>query len=183
MPLYGYEGAWPDVDETAFVAAGARLVGRVSVGPGASVWFNAVLRGDSAPIVVGRLVNLQDGVVVHVDDGSPTHIGDEVTVGHAAIIHAATVGARVLVGMQSVILSGAAIGEGSIIGAGALVPEGRTIPPRSLVLGTPGRVVREVRDEEYAAILESARHYAELAQAYRADAGRGSTAGQEYSGA
>ena len=183
VSLLAFGGRIPQLAADVYVAPGAWVIGDTTLGQGASVWFNAVLRGDSAPIVVGRLVNLQDGVVVHVDDGSPTHIGDEVTVGHAAIIHAATIGARVLIGMQSVILSGATVGEGSIIGAGALVPEGRTIPPRSLVLGTPGRVVREVRDEEYAAILESARHYAELAQAYRADAGRGSTAGQEYSGA
>src|SRR5262249_52015531 len=99
------------------------------------------------------------------------HLGDEVTVGHAAIVHGATVEPRVLIGMQSVILNGATIGEGSIIGAGALIAEGKTIPPRSLVVGMPGRVVRPVTDEEYAAIIQSARRYAELAAAYRAEAG------------
>jgi len=168
VSLLPFRGQTPRLAEGVYVAPGAWLIGDVTLGPGASVWFNAVLRADNEPIVVGRLVNLQDGAIVHVDAGQPTHIGDEVTVGHAAIIHACTVEPRVLVGMQAIILSGATIGEGSILGAGALVPEGRTIPPRSLVLGTPGRVVREVRDDEYAAILVSARHYAELAQAYLA---------------
>ena len=107
-------------------------------------------------------------MIVHVDQDEPTNVGEDVTVGHAAIIHAATIAPRVLIGMQAVILSGVTIGEGCIIGAAALVPEGRTIPPRSLVLGTPGRVVREVTDAEYEAILHSAEHYASLARAHRA---------------
>ncbi len=167
MSLLPFRGQTPRVAPDAYVAPGAWLIGDVTLGPEASVWFNAVLRADSSPIVLGRRVNLQDGAIVHVDEGYPTHIGDDVTVGHAAIIHAATIEPRVLVGMQAVILTGATIGEGSILGAGALVPEGRTIPPRSLVLGTPGRVIREVSDDEYAAILRSAEHYAELALAYR----------------
>ena len=168
MNLLPFRGRAPPVAADAYVAPGAWLIGDVRLGPEASVWFNAVLRADHAPIVVGRRVNLQDGAIVHVDEDNATEIGDETTVGHAAIIHAAIIEPRVLVGMQAVILSGARIGEGCIIGAGALVPEGRTIPPRSLVLGMPGRVVREVRDEEYAAIIESAVRYAALAQAYRA---------------
>ena len=167
MSLLPFRGQTPQLAVDAYVAPGAWLIGNVTLLPGASVWFNAVLRGDNTSITVGRISNLQDGVIVHVDADFPVHIGDEVTVGHAAIVHGATVERRVLVGMQSVILNGATVGKGSILGAGALVPEGRNIPPRSLVLGTPGRVVREVRDEEYASIVESARHYAELAQTYR----------------
>jgi carbonic anhydrase/acetyltransferase-like protein (isoleucine patch superfamily) len=167
VSMLPHRGHTPRVAPDAYVAPGAWLIGDVTVGPEASVWFNAVLRADSASIVLGHRVNLQDAAIVHVDQGYPTHIGDDVTVGHAAIIHAAVVEPRVLVGMQAVILTGATIGEGSILGAGALVPEGRVIPPRSLVLGTPGKVVREVRDDEYAAILASAQHYAELALQYR----------------
>jgi carbonic anhydrase/acetyltransferase-like protein (isoleucine patch superfamily) len=167
VSLLPFGGRTPRVAPDAYVAPGAWLIGDVTLGAEASVWFNAVLRGDSAAIVLGRRVNLQDAAIVHVDAGYPTEIGEDVTVGHAAIIHAATIGPRVLVGMQAVVLTGATIGEGSILGAGALIPEGRTIPPRSLVLGTPGRVVREVSDDEYAAIIHSAEHYAELARAYR----------------
>ena len=170
MSALPFRGQSPRLADDVFVAPGAWTIGDVTLGAGTSVWFNAVLRGDMGPIVVGQRVNLQDAAIVHVDAGYPTHIGDEVTVGHSAIIHAATIEPRVLVGMQSVILTGVTIGEGSIIGAAALVPEGRTIPPRSLVLGTPGRVVREIGDEEYAAILASADRYARLAQTYRTEA-------------
>jgi gamma-carbonic anhydrase len=169
--LLPFEGHTPRVAEDAYVAPGAWVIGNVTLGPESSIWFNAVLRGDTSAITIGQRANLQDGVIVHVDEDEPTIVGEDVTVGHAAIIHAATIGPRVLIGMQSVILSGVTIGEGSIIGAAALVPEGRTIPPRSLVLGTPGRVVREVTDAEFAAILHSAQHYADLARAHRASHG------------
>jgi carbonic anhydrase/acetyltransferase-like protein (isoleucine patch superfamily) len=171
VSLLPFQGQEPQLGEGAFVAPGAWVVGNVTLGPEASVWYNAVLRGDTSPIVVGRRTNLQDSMIIHVDDDAPTTIGDEVTVGHAAIIHGATIAPRVLIGMRSVILSGAVIGEGCIIGAGALVPEKREIPPRSLVIGTPGRVVREVTDAEFAAIARSAAHYWELAQAHRASQG------------
>jgi carbonic anhydrase/acetyltransferase-like protein (isoleucine patch superfamily) len=157
----------PRLAPDSFVAPGAWLIGDVTLAAGASVWFNAVLRADMAPIILSARANLQDGSVVHVDEGFPAQIGEEVTVGHGAVIHGATVAPRVLVGMRAVLLTGATIGEGSILGAGALVPEGRSIPPRSLVLGVPGRVVREVTDAEFAQILESAAHYARLAQQYR----------------
>ncbi len=171
MSLLPFQGQHPRVAEGVFVALGAWIIGNVTIGPESGVWFNAVLRGDTSPIVVGRRTNLQDGMIVHVDDEWPTTIGDDVTVGHAAIIHGATIAPRVLIGMRSVILSGATIGEGCIVGAGALIPERREIPPRSLVVGTPGRVVREVSDAEYAAITRSAEHYWALAQAHRASHG------------
>ncbi len=171
MSLLPFESHTPRVATDAYVAPGAWVIGDVTLGPESSIWFNAVLRGDTSSITIGRRANLQDGVIVHVDQDEPTDVGEDVTVGHAAIIHAARIAPRVLVSMQAVILSGVTVGEGSIIGAGALVPEGRTIPPRSLVLGTPGRVVREVTDAEYAAILHSAAHYAELARAHRASHG------------
>jgi carbonic anhydrase/acetyltransferase-like protein (isoleucine patch superfamily) len=168
VTLLPFQGQSPRLADGVFVAPGAWIIGNVTIGPESGVWYNAVLRGDTSPITIGRRTNLQDSMIVHVDDDSPTVIGDEVTVGHAAIIHGATIAPRVLVGMRSVILSGATIGEGCIIGAGALVPEKREIPPRSLVIGTPGKVMREVSDAEYAAILRSAAHYWELAQAHHA---------------
>jgi gamma-carbonic anhydrase len=168
VSLLPFQDQQPRLAEGVFVAPGAWIIGNVTIGPESGVWYNAVLRGDTAPITIGRRTNLQDGMIVHVDDEWPTVIGDEVTIGHAAIIHGATIAPRVLIGMRSVILSGAVIGEGSIIGAGALVAEKKEIPPRSLVIGTPGRVVREVTDAEFAAIARSATHYWELAQAHRA---------------
>ncbi len=168
MTLLPFDGRMPRVADGAFVAPGAWLIGDVTLGPEASVWYNSVLRGDTSPIVLGRRVNLQDLSMIHVDADWPATIGDEVTIGHAAVIHGATIAPCVLIGMRSVILSGATIGEGSIVGAGALIPERREIPPRSLVIGVPGRVVREVTDAEVAAIGHSAAHYWELAQAHRA---------------
>ncbi|MBX5490326.1 MAG: protein kinase [Chloroflexi bacterium] len=168
VSLYPLGDRRPALAPDVYIAPGARLIGAVTLGLGSSVWFNAVLRADDEPITIGARTNLQDGAIVHVDRGYPARLGDEVTVGHGAIVHSATVASRVLVGMGAVLLTGAEIGEGSIIGAGALVPEGRQIPPRSLVLGVPGRVVRAVTDAEYAAILRSAEGYAQRAQRYRA---------------
>lgn len=158
----------PELAPDVYLAPGAWLIGAVTIGAGSSVWFNAVVRADDEPISIGARTNLQDGAIVHVDRGYPAALGDEVTVGHGAIVHSATVASRVLIGMRAVLLTGARVGEGCIIGAGALVPEGRTIPPRSLVVGVPGRVVREVTDAEYAAIVRSAEGYAQRAQRYRA---------------
>lgn len=148
----------------AFVAPSAAVSGEVSLGEGASVWHNATLRGDLAPIRVGRHSNVQDGAVLHVALGHPCVIGDEVTVGHGAIVHGCTVGDRCLVGMGSILLDGCAIGEESIVGAGALVTEGKQFPPRSLVLGSPARKVRDLSDEEVTHLRESAAAYFELAQ-------------------
>ncbi|HLI28442.1 MAG TPA: protein kinase [Chloroflexota bacterium] len=168
VSLYPLGDRRPALAPDVYIAPGARLIGAVTLGAGSSVWFNAVLRADDEPITVGARTNLQDGAIVHVDRGYPATLGDEVTVGHGAIVHSATVASRVLIGMGAVLLTGSQIGEGSIIGAGALVPEGRTIPPRSLVLGVPARVVRMVTDAEYAAIVRSADGYAQRAQRYRA---------------
>ena len=166
MPLYPFLGHWPQVGRGAFIAEGARLVGSVTLGEQASIWFNAVLRADIASISIGRRSNIQDNCTLHVDHGSPTVVGDEVTVGHAATLHGCTIEPRVLIGMGAVILSGAMIGAGSIVGAHALVTEGKVIPPRSLVLGSPGRVVRSTTDEEVRAILENVEHYVEEANLY-----------------
>lgn len=156
----------PKIDETVFVAPGARIIGDVSIQKGSSVWFNAVIRGDMNKIRIGKHTNLQDGAVVHVDPDAPCLIGDGVIGGHQATIHGCWVGDYVLVGIGSRILSHARIGSGSIIGAGAVVLEGVKIPPMSLVVGTPGKVIRSVTLKELKAIKEAAERYRRLAASY-----------------
>jgi len=155
------------IDPTAFVAPGATLVGEVSVGRNASVWFNATVRGDMEPIAIGAESNVQDACVVHVDRGRPTRIGDRVTLGHGAIVHASVVEDDVLVAMKAVVLSGCHIGRHCLVGAGAVIPEGTRVPEGSLVLGVPGRVVRPLRTDEIERIHANARAYVELSRAYR----------------
>jgi carbonic anhydrase/acetyltransferase-like protein (isoleucine patch superfamily) len=155
------------IDPTAFIAPGAALVGEVSLGRNASVWFNATLRGDMEPITIGAESNVQDACVVHVDHGRPTTIGDRVTLGHGAIVHASVVEDDVLIAMKAVVLSGCHIGRNSLIGAGAVVPEGTRVPEGSLVFGIPGRVVRPLRPDEIDRIHTNARAYVDLSRAYR----------------
>jgi carbonic anhydrase/acetyltransferase-like protein (isoleucine patch superfamily) len=162
-----YRATRLQIDPTAYVAPGAALAGEISVGRDASIWFNASLRGDLEPIVIGAQSNVQDGCVVHVDHGRPTRIGDRVTVGHGAIVHAAVIEDDVLIAMKAVVLSGCHVGRNSLVGAGAVLPEGTRIPEGSLVLGVPGRVVRPLRPEEIERIHANARSYVDLARAYR----------------
>lgn len=170
----GAAARWPfaparlEVHPTAFVAPGAVVVGDVRLGARASVWFNTVLRGDTAPIEVGEDTNLQDLTVVHVDEGMPAVIGARVTVGHRAIVHGCVIGDECLVGMGAIVLSGARVGAGSLIGAGALVREGQQIPPGSLVLGAPARVIGPVQDAHRDAIRRGAAHYVALSRGYLA---------------
>lgn len=156
-----------EIDPTAWVAAGAALVGQVSLGPRASVWFNATVRGDLEPVTIGAETNVQDNCVIHVDRGRPTTLGARVTLGHGAIVHASVVEDDVLVAMKAVVLSGCHVGRDTLIGAGAVVPEGTRVPGGSLVLGVPGRVVRALRPEEIERIHANAKAYVDLAQAYR----------------
>lgn len=165
-PLHPYKGVWPTIGPNVFVADGAHLIGRVTVAERASVWFNAVLRADIEAISLGARSNVQDNSTLHVDHGFPTVIGQDVTVGHGVTIHGSTIEDRVLVGMGAVILTGCVIGSESIVGAHALITEKKVIPPRSLVLGTPGRVIRTISDDELADILENARHYVGEAATY-----------------
>ena len=143
-----FEDIWPVIHETAFVAASADLIGRVTIGEEASVWYNTTLRGDIHEVVVGPRSNVQDNAVLHVESDQGCYLGELVTVGHGAIVHACTVKDEVLVGMGATILDGALIGERSIIGAHALVTMNMEIPPGSLVLGSPGKVVRTLSAEE-----------------------------------
>jgi carbonic anhydrase/acetyltransferase-like protein (isoleucine patch superfamily) len=149
----------PQLAPTAFVASGARVIGAVNLGEGASVWYNAVLRADSAPITVGAGSNLQDNVSVHVDAGHPVVIGDNVSVGHNAVVHGCTIGDGSLIGMGSVVLSGAVIGASCLIAGGAVVLEGTVVPDGSLVAGVPAKVRRPLTDEERAGLRRNADTY------------------------
>jgi len=155
------------IDPSVFVAPSADVIGHVTIGAGSSVWFGSVLRGDTDRIVIGQRSNLQDACVVHVDAGSPALIGNGVTVAHRAIVHGAVVEDDVLIGMGAIVLSGARIGRESIVGAGALITGGTIVPPRSLVLGLPGRVVRTITDEEVETVRRTAQRYVEYARRYR----------------
>jgi len=148
------------------VAGNCTLRGEIHVGAQSSLWFQTVLRGDTAPIRIGRRTNIQDGCILHTDLDVPVEIGDDVTVGHGAIVHGARVADEVLIAMRATVLSGAVIGSRCIIGAGALVPEKTVIPEGSLVLGLPGRVVRGLTDREVERVRENARAYLAYARAY-----------------
>ena len=160
-----------NVAPDAFIASSAVLRGAVSVGARSSVWFGSVLRGDLAPVSVGADSNVQDLSILHVEVDGPVVLGDRVTVGHRAVVHGCTVEDDCLIGIGAVILSGARIGHHSIVGAGALVPEGKQVPPRSVVLGVPGRIVRPVTDEELERVDRNWRVYVQYAAHYRAAEG------------
>ena len=156
-----------DHPPTAWIAPNATVVGDVTIGAESSIWYGAVVRADSALIQIGNRTNVQDNCVLHADPGFPLTIGNNTTVGHAAICHGATIGDRVLVGMGAVVMNGATIGDESLIAAGAVVLEGTVIPPRSLVAGVPAKVVRPVSDAEAASLVENAQNYAALAQRHQ----------------
>jgi gamma-carbonic anhydrase len=164
--LRPYRRQRPDVHPTAFVDLSAQVIGDVSVGEASSIWMNVVVRGDVHRIRIGRRTNIQDGTVVHVMRGThPTTIGDEVTIGHGALIHGCTIEPRCLIGMGAIVLNGAVIGADAIVAAGTLITEGFVVPSRSLVMGSPGKVRRALTDAEVASILD----YAERYVGYRLD--------------
>ena len=149
-----------------FIAPNATVIEKVILGDESSVWFNAVLRGDSDTISIGNRTNVQDGAIIHVDPGVPATLGDDVVIGHAAIVHGATVGDGSLIGMRATLLNRVVIGKGCLVGAGALVTEGTHIPDGSLVLGSPAKVVRKLTVEEQQKIIKNAAHYADLGKKY-----------------
>lgn len=161
MPLYALDGLSPELpaDGDFWVAPDAMVIGRVVLGRAVGIWFGAVLRGDQEPIVLGAGTNVQEHCVFHTDAGFPLTIGDGCTIGHRAILHGCTVGDNCLIGMGATVLNGARIGDNSLIGAGALVPEGREIPPGSLVLGMPGKAVRQLTEAEIDRNREASAHY------------------------
>ena len=165
-----HHGKWPEIHETAFVAPSCDLIGEVTIGEASSIWCQCVIRGDVNWIKVGSRTNIQDHSMLHVTRKSaPLTVGDDVTVGHRVLLHGCTVGDRVLVGMGAVVMDHAVIGSDSIIGAGALVTKGKTFPPRSLIIGSPAVVARELTDEEVAFIQKSAANYVRDAIEYRRD--------------
>ena len=167
--LRPYRGVRPTVDPSAYVDQSAQIIGDVTIGPESSVWMNVVIRGDVRRIRVGRRTNVQDGTIVHVMRGThPTTIGDEVTIGHAAVIHGCTIEDCVLVGMGAILLNGVHVGAGSIIAAGSLCGQDLRIPPRSLVMGQPAQVRRQLTDDEVASIREYADRYVEYRLDYMA---------------
>jgi carbonic anhydrase/acetyltransferase-like protein (isoleucine patch superfamily) len=162
-----YNGVTPRIASSAFIAEHAHIIGDVHIGKQSSVWFNCVLRGDCYYIRIGDSTNIQDGTIIHVTQGRfPTIIGDRVTVGHSAVLHGCTVKDRCLVGIGAIVLDDVTIGEESFIAAGSLVTPGSVIPPRSMVMGSPAKVRRQVTDEEVARIDEHWQHYVEYKNQY-----------------
>ncbi|WP_413756202.1 gamma carbonic anhydrase family protein [Streptomyces sp. MMBL 11-3] len=166
--VMGFGGKDPRVDPEAFVSPTSVVIGEVTLGRGASVWYGAVLRADAGPIVVGADSNVQDNCTLHVDPGFPVTIGERVSVGHNAVLHGATVEDDCLIGMGATVLNGAVIGAGSLVAAQALVPQGMRVPPGSLVAGVPAKVKRELSEEEREGVSLNGVFYVELAAAHRA---------------
>jgi carbonic anhydrase/acetyltransferase-like protein (isoleucine patch superfamily) len=167
MPLFSLTGKQPKLAEQVWIAPNASVIGDVHLGPNVSIWWNATLRGDNDPIHIGANSNIQDGSVLHTDEGVPMDIGSNVTVGHLVMLHGCTVGDGSLIGIGSVILNRAVIGKECIVGANTLIPEGKVYPDRSLIVGSPGKVVRQLSDDEAARLKASAAHYVANAQRYR----------------
>ncbi|MFI6061167.1 gamma carbonic anhydrase family protein [Streptomyces sp. NPDC051286] len=165
--ITGMGGHEPDIDADAFTAPTSVVIGEVTLAAGSSVWYQAVLRADCAPITIGAGSNIQDNCSVHTDPGFPVRVGERVSVGHNAVLHGCTVEDDVLVGMGATVLNGAHIGAGSLIAAQALVPQGMRVPPGSLVAGVPAKVKRELTEEELEGITFNAVGYVELAKAHR----------------
>ncbi|HEY6287312.1 MAG TPA: gamma carbonic anhydrase family protein [Ktedonobacteraceae bacterium] len=161
MSILPYKGIMPKIEENVFIAPGAIVIGDVTIREGASVWYNAVIRADTAPIVIGRRTNIQDNCTLHVDSDAPLTIGDECTIGHGAVVHGATLGNQVLVGMKAVVLSHARVGPRTIVGACALVGEHKDIPGGVLMLGIPAKYARELTEAELEHIVISAEGYYE----------------------
>ncbi|MDR0634656.1 MAG: gamma carbonic anhydrase family protein [Azoarcus sp.] len=168
MGIYALDGSRPRINEDCWIAHTATVIGDVTLGRDVSIWYNVVIRGDNAPIAIGDGTNVQDGSILHNDEGVPLTIGAGVTVGHMAMLHGCTIGDGCLIGINAVVLNNAVLGRNCLIGANALIPEGKTIPDRSLVVGSPGRVLRTLTDDELARLHGNARHYIDNARRFRA---------------
>ena len=167
MPILPYQGVMPTIEENVFIAPGAMVIGNVTIREGASIWYNTVIRADTAPIVIGRRTNIQDNCTLHVDSDAPLTIGDTCTIGHGAIIHGATIGDQVLVGMKAVVLSHARVVPRTIVGACALVGEHKDIPEGVLMLGMPAKFARKLTEEELENLVTSAEEYYERAKNHK----------------
>jgi carbonic anhydrase/acetyltransferase-like protein (isoleucine patch superfamily) len=167
MAIYELDAVAPRLAETAWVADSAQVMGNVELGDDASVWFGAVIRGDTEVIRIGKRTNIQDASVLHADVGQPLTIGDDVTVGHKVMLHGCTIGDGSLIGIGAVVLNGARIGKGCLVGAGALVTEGKEFPDGSMIIGSPAKVVRELNAEQREGLLMSAAHYVDNARRFK----------------
>ncbi|WP_028312583.1 gamma carbonic anhydrase family protein [Derxia gummosa] len=168
MAIYSYDDHVPTLAPGAWVADSADVIGKVSLGENASVWYQAVLRGDNELIAIGANSNVQEGAVMHTDMGFPLTVGANVTVGHQAMLHGCTIGDGSLIGMQAVVMNGAVIGRNCVVGAGAIVTEGKQFPDNSLILGAPAKVARTFSDEDAAKFQRGAAHYVEKSAKHRA---------------
>lgn len=167
MAIYELDGIAPRMADSAWVADSAQVMGNVVLAEDSSVWFGAILRGDTETITVGRGSNVQDGSVMHADIGYPLTVGDNVTVGHMVMLHGCTIGDESLIGIGATVLNGATIGKNCLVGAGSLVTEGKTFPDGSMIMGTPAKVVKMLTPEQIEGLRRSAQHYVENAQRYR----------------
>jgi carbonic anhydrase/acetyltransferase-like protein (isoleucine patch superfamily) len=167
MAILPFKGVMPTIEENVFIAPGAMVIGNVTIREGASIWYNTVIRADTAPIVIGRHTNIQDNCTLHVDEDAPLTIGDQCTIGHGAIIHGATLGDQILVGMKAVVLSHARVGSRSMIGACALIGELKDVPEGVLMLGIPAKYVRGLTEAEFGNLVTSAEDYYERAQNHK----------------
>ncbi|NLI93829.1 MAG: gamma carbonic anhydrase family protein [Peptococcaceae bacterium] len=163
-----YQGNTPLIGEKVFIADGAKVIGKVSIGEYSSIWFNCVLRGDIDSITIGKRTNIQDLSLIHVNPGQPIIIEDDVSVGHSCVLHGCKICKGSLIGMGSIILNDAEIGENCLVGAGSLVPERKKFPPNSLIMGSPAKVVRELTGEEILSLHSLAKRYLERGQEYLA---------------
>ncbi|HRL36550.1 MAG TPA: gamma carbonic anhydrase family protein [Ottowia beijingensis] len=168
MAVYEVDGKTPQVDSTAWIADSAQVMGHVTLGPDASVWFGCVLRGDTESMTIGEGSNIQDLTVMHADHGLPLTIGKHVTVGHKVMLHGCTIGDESLIGIGAIVLNGARIGKNCLVGAGSLVTEGKEFPDGSMIMGTPAKVVRELTPEQIEGLRLSAQHYIDNARRFRA---------------
>lgn len=167
MAVYELDGVAPRIAASAWVADSAQVMGEVEIGENSSLWFGAIVRGDTETIRIGDNTNIQDGSVLHADVGMPLTIGNNVTVGHQVMLHGCTVGDGALIGIGAVVLNGAKIGKGCIVGAGALVTEGKEFPDGSMILGSPAKAVRELTPAQKEGLIKSAIHYVENAELYK----------------
>ena len=168
MAVYEVDGKTPQVDSTAWIADSAQVMGHVTLGPDASVWFGCVLRGDTESMTIGEGSNIQDLTVMHADHGLPLTIGKHVTVGHKVMLHGCTIGDESLIGIGAIVLNGAKIGKNCLVGAGALVTEGKEFPDGTLIVGAPAKVARELTEAQIAGLKASAAHYVNNGRRYAA---------------
>ncbi|MBV5291019.1 MAG: gamma carbonic anhydrase family protein [Curvibacter lanceolatus] len=168
MAVYELDGVSPEVAESAWIADSAQVMGRVSLGPDASVWFGTVVRGDTESITIGEGSNIQDASVLHADIGKPLVVGRHVTVGHQVMLHGCTIGDESLIGIGAVVLNGARIGKNCLVGAGSLVTEGKEFPDGSMIIGSPAKAIRQLSPEQIEGLRQSAKHYIDNARRFKA---------------